>query len=510
MNRLMTVLRLIGFGILAMLLAPSTLSAHSGFVPGSAPDFEAIDAYVQGEMASAASPGLAYAIVHGDQVVHMTTFGTADPSGRAVTPHTPFIIGSVGKNFTALSIRQLINAGLVDPNAPAQKYLPWFHIADPQVSARITIQNLLDHKSGIPNSAGIQQYQQDERYTIEDLVRRAETVQPDRAPGTTHEYSNLNFLVLGLIIQQVSGQPYAEYVQQHILAPLEMHHTYFDERAAQANGLATGYQSWYGLFVPMHAPFPPGMAPSGYCISTIEDIGHYLAAYLNDGMYHGTSVLTLGNAPIPKAAPNTYYDIYWNESPLFSETISEGQSGATFNFNADITITPSGKWGVAVLMNSRMSLDDFVPTVTAASIADGVARRVQRWSLEPSPLTFQQSYLVIDAVLLAIVLFVLYEIVRLWKWYKAIRTNGVPSVRSLIAPTVVDLGIASALLALPLSKGLALDYLLIGIPDVAIVLCGAAIILVAVAVLRSALLIAASRKRGSRPSLLLKDLGRTA
>lgn len=507
MNRLMIVLRMIRFGILAVLLGPLTLSAQGGFAPSSAPEFQAIDAYVRGEMASAASPGLAYAIVHGDDIVHMNAFGIADPSGRVVTPQTPFIIGSVGKNFTALAIRQLISAGRVDPNAPVQKYLPWFRVADPQVSATITIQNLLDHKSGIPHWAGIQLYQLDESNTLKDLVRRAETVQPNRAPGTTSEYSNVNFLVLGLIVQQVSGQSYAGYVQQHILAPLEMYHTYFDEREAQASGLATGYQSWYGWFLPNHVAFPPGMAPSGYCISTAEDMGHYLVAYLNDGMYHGTSVLTPGKPAMPKSTQDTYYDIYWNERPLIGDMM-EGQSGGTFNYNGDIQIVPGGKWAVVVLMNSRAWLDDLVPTVTAASIAVGVARRVNRWSLPPdAPLTFHQWYLVIDAVLLTIVLFTLYEIVRVWKWYKAIRANGVGSSRSLIVPIVIDLGVACALLALPISQGLALDYFIVAIPDAAIVLCGAAIILIVIVLLRSTLLIAALHQRGNRASSLLTDLG---
>lgn len=71
-------------------------------------------------------PGLALAIFQGDHLVHLKGLGTADPSGRAVTPQTPFHIASISKAFTALAVMQLVEAGTLDLNAPVQRYLPWF------------------------------------------------------------------------------------------------------------------------------------------------------------------------------------------------------------------------------------------------------------------------------------------------------------------------------------------------------------------------------------------------
>lgn len=493
MNKQTILHRLFLFAVLAMFIAPLNSRTTVKVAPNFASEFEAIDAYVQSEMARAASPGLAYAIVHEDQIVHMNALGIADPSGRVVTPQTPFIIGSVGKTFTALAIRQLIKTGRVEPNAPAQRYIPWFRVADPQASAQITVQNLLDHKSGIPHWAGNQRYQLDERYTLEDLVRGVETVQLNREPGTTFEYSNVNFLVLGLIVEKVSGQSYGEYVKQHILAPLEMHQTYFDEQDARANGLAVGYQNWYGWFIPIHAPYPRGMQPAGYSISTAEDMGHYLVAYLNEGTYRGVSISTPDAAADPPSMTGSYYDIYWNERRL-DPNIMEGQSGGTLNYNADIQIIPYAKWGVVVLMNSRWTLDGLVPTVTAASIAEGVARRLMNWNTPPSaPLTFQQWYVLIDAILLMLVLLGLYEMVRVWKWFKSVRATGAQKTRRVVFFILLDLAIAIGLLALPLSQELTLDYFLVAIPDIAIVVCGVAIILFGVALVRIAILITARR-----------------
>ena len=89
------------------------------------PDVASIDAYVSAQMQANHIPGVALGLVHNDQVMHVQGFGTADSTGRAVTPHTPFILGSVSKSFTALAIMQLVEAGKVNLDAPVQRYLPW-------------------------------------------------------------------------------------------------------------------------------------------------------------------------------------------------------------------------------------------------------------------------------------------------------------------------------------------------------------------------------------------------
>ena len=99
-------------------------------------EFAAIERFVQDEMAAQRIPGLALGIVEDDRITYLRGFGKADDSGRPVTPRTPFIIGSLSKSFTALAIMQLVEAGKVDLDAPVQRYLPWFRVADEDASAR--------------------------------------------------------------------------------------------------------------------------------------------------------------------------------------------------------------------------------------------------------------------------------------------------------------------------------------------------------------------------------------
>src|SRR5947207_4315974 len=138
--------------LFALMLLLSTALSAAATTSSNEPDIASIDAFVSSQMQADHIPGVALGLVHNDQVMHLRGFGSADQSGRAVTPQTPFILGSVSKSFTALAIMQLVEAGKIELDAPVQRYLPWFRVADPVASARITVRHLLSHTSGIPSS----------------------------------------------------------------------------------------------------------------------------------------------------------------------------------------------------------------------------------------------------------------------------------------------------------------------------------------------------------------------
>jgi hypothetical protein len=359
-------------------------------------------------------------------------------------------------------VQQLARQGLVELQAPVQRYLPTFTLADPEAAAQITLQHLLDHTSGLPKAAGEQAYQLDPRYTTADLVQKASDVSPNRPVGASREYSNLNYLLLGLAVEAVSGESYTDYVAGHILQPLEMEHTTFSPEATA--GLATGYRTVYGFRVPATAPFPPGMVPSGYAISTAEDLSHYLVAYLNTGQYGEEIVLASAGA----------YDIYWNRLPAGAANVETSQSGGTLNYNADIHVLPGEGVGVAVLTNTRHLWDDLLSVTTAASIAGAIARQVAGWPA-PSPpaLSLWQSYLLLDLLALGLAFFALF---RLWRQIRP-RSSAIPRV-----PSVSSLGLDAAFAALFLAGAPALssqrwDYLLRAQPDLAGLVFGASLIL---------------------------------
>ncbi len=344
--------------------------------------FAAIDRYIEAQIKANHIPGVALAITKDDQIVHVRGFGIADPSGRLMTPQTPMLIGSVSKSFTALAIIQLVEAGKLDLQAPVKQYLPWFSVLPPVAqttgpgapltynSGAITITHLLSHTSGISRASGERLLADGDTSpsALERHVRLLSREHLVRPTGSGFEYSNANFNVLGMVLQAVSGQSYADYIQQHIFQPLDMQHSYTSKAEAQAQGMAIGYRQWFGFPLPAgRLPFVAGDLPSGYLISSTEDLGHYLIAQTNQGNYQGKSVLSplLMNTmhlPAVPARPegyhrkpsgsyaNGWYLMELNRIPVVTH------DGDTPNYHADIVMIPSGRWGVALLINTNTVL----------------------------------------------------------------------------------------------------------------------------------------------------------
>jgi CubicO group peptidase (beta-lactamase class C family) len=322
-----------------------------GTSDADAPHFGAIDHYVQEQMREMRMPGVALAIVKGDDVVHLEAFGDADSSGRAVTPQTPFIIGSTSKSFTALAIMQLVEAGKIDLDAPVRRYIPWFRVADREASERITVRNLLNHTSGLSRAAGGEYLQKhdDSKGALESAGRSLRTQELDRPVGKSFEYSNANYTILGLIVQRVSKESYERYVEEHILTPLQMNDSYMFVPEAQRHGLATGHEYWFGV------PFSGGgvahgraATPSGYISSSARDMSHYLIAQLNGGRYDGTRVISSeGMAELHQGTvdmgPSISYAMGWEDTELSGVPVVR-HSGDTGNFHASIILAPDSAW----------------------------------------------------------------------------------------------------------------------------------------------------------------------
>ncbi|HNS52141.1 MAG TPA: serine hydrolase domain-containing protein [Anaerolineae bacterium] len=263
-------------------------------VPNSAL-YDAIDAYVEGQMRRLNMPGVALAIVEGDKIVHQRGYGRARPYGETPSPRTPFPIGSLTKSFTAMAVMQLVEAGRIELDVPVQRYLPWFRIADPQASAQMTVRHLLNQTSGLPAHSGeLVAFDFDSSPgAAERHGRSLAALRLTHPPGLAWEYSNSNYVLLGLIIEAAGGESYAEYVQRHICTPLDMRRTYTSQARAKQNGLAVGHQ--YRFMIPCAAPSMPLPEPElagGGLISCAEDLARYMIALLNRGRYGDVQVLS--------------------------------------------------------------------------------------------------------------------------------------------------------------------------------------------------------------------------
>jgi CubicO group peptidase (beta-lactamase class C family) len=325
-----------------------------------------IDTYVEQERQAARVPGIALGIVQGDRIVHLMGFGEADPSGRAVTADIPFSIGSATKSFTALAVMQQVEAGKLELDAPVQRYLPSFRVADPEASARITVRHLLHHTSGLPRTVGIEAATvgNTSDRALSDLVRSLSTAELSQPVGTTWQYSNAGYATLGLLVQTVSGQSYERYVEEHIFAPLQMERSFTVEATARQAGLASGYRYWFGWPVAGTTPFPRGFLPAGHLMSTAEDMAHYLIAQLGGGRYGNVSILSpTGIAEMQRTAVGvpggggTSYDDAGYGMGWFTGNRNGvamvGHSGDTADLHSDMIMMPEHGWGIVMLMNAN-------------------------------------------------------------------------------------------------------------------------------------------------------------
>lgn len=257
--------------------------------------FDAIDAYVAEQMRRLSIPGVALAVVEGERIVHQRGFGRARPDGAPPTPRTPFYVGSLTKSFTALAVMQLVEVGQIDLDAPIQRYLSWFRVADAAAAAQITVRHLLIQTSGLPGSAGEIILSDFDAATdaAERQARALSSLTLTRPPGATFEYCNSNYQLLGLIIEAAGGETYADYIHHHILTPLRMNQSGFPDPSGPTAGLPQGHQQWFGR--PVVAPPIPvayGAVAAGLLISTAEEMAHYLIAQLNAGRFEGKQLLS--------------------------------------------------------------------------------------------------------------------------------------------------------------------------------------------------------------------------
>jgi len=324
--------------------------------------FEAVDAYIESEMEEWNLPGLALAIVQDGEIVHMKGYGIAGPDKRPMTTQTPFIVASLSKSFTALAIMQLVENGQINLDEPAQTYLPWFRLDDEKDSAKITVRHLLNQNSGIASTSGMEAFFSEDQSgdAINNAVRKLADDELLFPVGETYEYSNSNYHVLGAIVEAVTGQTYSEYIQEHIFNPLDMTNCYSSRDEAQQNGLSTGYgRWWFKIPVSVSSPYNPGNVSAGGLICDAEGMAHYLIAYLNEGQYEGTKVLSpqgIAQMHTPAVPADEEYDSFygmgWIVGPV-NGVDAVYHSGDAPTYQTAVLMVPEEELGIILLTNTN-------------------------------------------------------------------------------------------------------------------------------------------------------------
>lgn len=249
-----------------------------------------LDSAAAAHVSDAAVTGASVAVVQGGDTLLHEGYGRADLELGVSTPRgAVYEIGSVTKQFTAAAVLQLAARDSLDLGAPITEYLPGFDTG----GYTVTVRNLLHHTSGIPNFSSFPRLQ-DLRH--KDLPRdTALTVMGQKmlrfAPGTAMSYSNTGYFLLGLIIEETSGEPYAEYVDEHLFRPAGMEDSYYCDEQAVVDNKAHGY-AWRGEKGFEHKEYLDHTWPyaAGSLCSTAGDLAAWTRALhggeiLADSMY---------------------------------------------------------------------------------------------------------------------------------------------------------------------------------------------------------------------------------
>lgn len=258
------------------------------------------------------------------------------------TPTTKFRLGSITKQFTAASILLLEERGKLKVDDPVKKYMP----DAPAAWDKITIFHVLTHTSGIPSFTGFPDYESTEAIptTPEKLVVRFRDKPLEFEPGTKWNYSNSGYVLLGYLLEKISGQKYSEFVQQNIFTPLGMKDSGYDSNSAVIARRAAGYsRSPNGPvnagYVDMTIPFS-----AGALYSTTEDLLRW-----EQGLFGGKVLKAESLAKMTTPFKEDYAFGLAVHSSNGHKVIEHG--GGIEGFNTQLSYYPDDKLLVAVLAN---------------------------------------------------------------------------------------------------------------------------------------------------------------
>ena len=346
---------------------------------GSPEQSEQVDKIMESLVSHPDEPGGAVIVIKEGAVLHNKGYGVADiEQNKPITPQSVFQMASSGKQFTGLVIMMLAEAGQLDYDDAIATYLPELE----QLGQNITIRHLLNHTSGLAgeNSSNPEEelYQElleySEAPTNDDLLEvLSEWTEEDLAnvPGKCFDYSNVGYELLGCLIERVSGQSFADVVEEYIFSPLGMKNTfsYQPERMKHPNR-AKGYVVEEGESELYDSDPLDNLTGSGSIYSTVEDLYLYDQALYTDDLVQQS---TLVEAFKPVQTTDGFkhpYGFGW-EVDEYEGIHYVGHSGVWQGFRSYILRFPSKEFSIYLLSNrSDANCGDLAFQITNVYLED--------------------------------------------------------------------------------------------------------------------------------------------
>ncbi|MFH8370601.1 serine hydrolase domain-containing protein [Streptomyces sp. NPDC018031] len=289
--------------------------------------------------------------------------GTAGPGTGRPMPHDGrFRIGSATKTFTATVVLQLVDEGRLSLEDTVERWLPGVVRDNGNDGSRITVRQLLQHTSGIPdmlpeipalNSADGYRSERFRTYTPEELVRLAQQRSPDFSPGADWSYSNTNYVLAAMIIHEVTGRSWADEVDKRIIRPLGLEGTSAPRAFPFIPGPhARGYTAFgTGTSVDVTALNPSMAVGSGSIISTTHDLNRFYSALLGGDLLDPARLGEM-TTTTPAPALGVRYGLGLGEIPLSCGGSYFGHFGELLGYRTWVGVSPDGARSVSVYVTS--------------------------------------------------------------------------------------------------------------------------------------------------------------
>jgi CubicO group peptidase (beta-lactamase class C family) len=314
-------------------------------------------------------PGATLGILKDGEVTVYAAGVANKNTGVEVTDDTLFQIGSISKVWTASIVMMLVDEGVLDLDAPVVSYLPELKLADPDVTARVTLRDLLSHRSGIGGDHILETGRGDD--TLERYVETCSELGQDHDLGATMSYCNTGYSVAGRVIEKVTGKVWDQVLRERIIQPLGLTHTNTLPEEAILWRAAVGHIQYPGEKEFRTAPMwvlPRSAGPAGLINSTAEDLLAFAKLHLDEGRAaDGTQLLSVSSVKQMQEAQIDVPDRYtlgdrwgvgwilfeWDGHPLY------GHDGSTIGQRAYLRVVPEAGLAVCLLTNGGESGNAF-------------------------------------------------------------------------------------------------------------------------------------------------------
>jgi CubicO group peptidase (beta-lactamase class C family) len=307
-----------------------------------------IEAYVK-PVFSSTNPGAAILISKNGNNIFRKSYGMAHMELEIpVEPHMVFRIGSITKQFTAICILILYEKGKIDLNADINNYIDNFSSGN----RKITVEHLLTHTSGIPNYTDLPEFRKNIRndITLQERIASIKNLPLEFDPGGKFNYSNSGYFLLGVIIENVSGMTYSDFLQEHIFIPLGMSHTSCEISDRITPGRVSGYAYKDGEFknaayISMTQPYA-----AGALVSCVDDLFLFANALYNNTLIKPETFSLALKSTFLTNGDSTDYGYGW-VNYTYNDISFHGHDGGIDGFSCSNLYIPSEKVYIVMLVN---------------------------------------------------------------------------------------------------------------------------------------------------------------